>query len=447
MLKFVLRRFATICAALALAATPLAGLGTAATTSGLSISGHQLYKDGVAYNPRGFNLIGLLTPAWCSNTMGQAANAHFGQSEMDAAAAWHATLLRFQVSQRGLADPTISSTDRATYLTEVENGVSLARSNGFDVILSMQDQSIGCGPAHPFPTQTTEDAWNVLAPVYASDPYVMFELYNEPNEANTTAGWNQWKNGGTTPNSNLGDTAIGHQALLDDIRGLGNTNVAIADGLNLAERLAGLTALTDSTGNLMYGIHPYFYTAGQSWWDSQYGTPSASVPVIATEWNYTPSGCSTSYQTLAPMLLQYLHDKHIGVLGHAFDVPATNVDSTWTWTPTSCSGSYGGSGADLLTYFTGLSSSDTTAPTAPTSASGTAVAGPQVNLSWTGSSDNVGVATYRVIRDGFFIALTAGTSYTDTTMSAGHTHTYKIYAVDAAYNVSPASNNAVVNVP
>ncbi len=433
--------------AIAVAGSALLGGGHAFATTGLSISGNQLYKDGSAYIPRGFNMIAVLTPSWCTNTLGNNANANWGSSELTAAANWHATMLRFQVSQRGLADSTISSTDRANYLTEVENAVTDARTAGFDVILSMQDQSIGCGTAHPFPTSMTTDAWNVLAPVYASDPYVMFELFNEPNETNNTAGWNQWKNGGTTPNSNQGDTAVGHQALLNTIRGLGNTNVVIADGLNMAERLSGLTTLSDSASALMYGIHPYFYTSGQSWWDSQYGTPSASVPVIATEWNYESSGCSTSYQTMGPMILQYLHDKHIGVLGQAFDVPGTTVTSGWTWTPTDCTTANGGSGQDLLTYFTGLSTSDTTAPTAATGVSASLVSGPQVNLSWTAATDNVAVATYRVMRDGFFIALTTGTSYADTTMSTAHTHTYKIYAVDAAYNVSPISNGASVYVP
>src|SRR5439155_1354340 len=96
----------------------------------------------------------------------------FGTSAATSVTVVSATNLRLQVSQRGLADPTIAAADRAAYLQRVEAGVSLARGNGFDVILSMQDQSIGCGPAHPFPTQLTLDAWNVLAPVYAADRYV-----------------------------------------------------------------------------------------------------------------------------------------------------------------------------------------------------------------------------------------------------------------------------------
>ena len=41
---------------------------------------------------------------------------------------------------------------------------------------------------------------------------------------------------------------------------------------------------------------------------------------------------------------------------------------------------------------------DTQAPTAPTGLSATAVSGTQINLAWTGSTDNVAVANYRVER-------------------------------------------------
>src|ERR1700753_1019642 len=58
------------------------GTPAAATTVGLTVSGHQLDRDGVAYTPRGFNLVGLLTPAWCANTTGAAAAANFGPGEM-----------------------------------------------------------------------------------------------------------------------------------------------------------------------------------------------------------------------------------------------------------------------------------------------------------------------------------------------------------------------------
>ena len=87
---------------------------------------------------------------------------------------------------------------------------------------------------------------------------------------------------------------------------------------------------------------------------------------------------------------------------------------------------------------------DTTPPTVPANLTGTAVSGSKVNLSWTASTDNVGVAGYKVYRDGAFLAAAAATTYSDTTVQAGTTHTYTVYAYDAAGNISQPSNSTTV---
>ena len=62
---------------------------------------------------------------------------------------------------------------------------------------------------------------------------------------------------------------------------------------------------------------------------------------------------------------------------------------------------------------------DTTAPTVPSNLSATPVSTSQINLSWTASTDATGVAGYRVYRNGIQITTTAGTSYSNTGLSAG----------------------------
>lgn len=86
---------------------------------------------------------------------------------------------------------------------------------------------------------------------------------------------------------------------------------------------------------------------------------------------------------------------------------------------------------------------DTTAPTAPTlSASGTTSS--STNLSWTGATDNVGVTSYDVYRNGTFLASTAATTYAVTGLTASTAYTFYVIAKDAAGNASVASN--IVNV-
>lgn len=88
--------------------------------------------------------------------------------------------------------------------------------------------------------------------------------------------------------------------------------------------------------------------------------------------------------------------------------------------------------------------SDTTAPTAPTGLTASATSSSQVNLSWTASTDNVGVTGYDVFRGGVLIGSSTTTAYNDTGLSASTAYSYTVKAKDAAANISAASNTATV---
>ncbi|HZH77285.1 MAG TPA: lamin tail domain-containing protein [Archangium sp.] len=96
---------------------------------------------------------------------------------------------------------------------------------------------------------------------------------------------------------------------------------------------------------------------------------------------------------------------------------------------------------------TGGGTTDTTAPTAPSNLSASAASSSQVNLAWTASTDNVGVASYNVYRstdNASFspVASVSGTSHSDTGRAASTTYYYRVTADDAAGNESAASNTA-----
>ncbi len=85
---------------------------------------------------------------------------------------------------------------------------------------------------------------------------------------------------------------------------------------------------------------------------------------------------------------------------------------------------------------------DTTPPSVPTGLSATAVSSTQINLSWTASTDNVGVTGYDVFRNGTQVGTTTTTSYQDTGLTADTTYSYTVAAYDAAGNVSAQSTAA-----
>ncbi|WP_405015344.1 glycoside hydrolase family 6 protein [Kitasatospora sp. NBC_01539] len=85
---------------------------------------------------------------------------------------------------------------------------------------------------------------------------------------------------------------------------------------------------------------------------------------------------------------------------------------------------------------------DTTAPSAPTALTSPAKTSTSVSLSWTASTDNVGVASYDIYRGATLVGSTNGTTttYTDSGLTASTAYSYTVKAKDAAGNVSAASS-------
>ena len=99
-----------------------------------------------------------------------------------------------------------------------------------------------------------------------------------------------------------------------------------------------------------------------------------------------------------------------------------NISSPGTYSATA--GNSGGAWSMQLAAFRAATGApDTTPPTTPTGLSATAISGSQVNLSWTASTDNVGVTGYRIYRNGTQIATTAATSYGDSPVAGRPTLT------------------------
>ncbi|MET7419770.1 fibronectin type III domain-containing protein [Dactylosporangium sp. NPDC005555] len=102
----------------------------------------------------------------------------------------------------------------------------------------------------------------------------------------------------------------------------------------------------------------------------------------------------------------------------------------------------GNTGSASVAYGTG-SPVDTTPPQTPGGLAVTATGTTTAGLSWTGSTDNVGVSGYDVLRDGVQIATVTGTSFGDVGLTPGTEYTYRVVAKDAAGNASPPSTPVI----
>ena len=96
-------------------------------------------------------------------------------------------------------------------------------------------------------------------------------------------------------------------------------------------------------------------------------------------------------------------------------------------------------------YIVATSAGDHTPPGPVGSLAAQVRTGFVINLSWTAATDDVGVDHYVIVRDGSQLATTTGLSYTDASVAQGSTHTYGVYAVDAAGNQGPLTPISVTD--
>jgi hypothetical protein len=99
---------------------------------------------------------------------------------------------------------------------------------------------------------------------------------------------------------------------------------------------------------------------------------------------------------------------------------------------------------DAVTYDFGVDGGQT--PTAPTGLTANAVGGGAVNLSWSPSSDDVGINSYTILRDGSELATVQGwnNSYVDRSIQPLTTYTYTVVASDGNGNTSAGADPAII---
>ncbi len=125
----------------------------------------------------------------------------------------------------------------------------------------------------------------------------------------------------------------------------------------------------------------------------------------------------------------------------SFENTQTNLLSgsyTFSASATDTLGSINTSGVRTVTV-NSSPSADTQFPSVPTGLTVIPISSSQLNLSWTASTDNVGVVGYRIYRSGTQIGTSNTTSYSNTSLIAATTYSYTVSAYDAAGNISSQS--------
>lgn len=313
-----------LCCGLALG---LAGCGGGSGSSGgtpsavdpgsVAVSGNQLVRNGTPWIAHGFYQIAFeVPPAELANQkpFWATAQQNYSAAEYTQMKQFGADSVRIQVAQPGM-DPANTSFFSAAFRDEVLGAIRSARAAGLTVIVSVQDESQTGDPAADtaLPSDATQRVWQTIAPAFATDRGVLFELFNEPHIGKQAtvpfppADWTTW--------------AAAMNRTIQTVRSAGAQNVVIADGLQFAQQLSGAPVLDDPLHQVAYAAHPYSLVAGDqssAVWDEKFGTFAATQPVIVTEWGIGYY-CDPDTPQATVDFLQYLQAHGIGMEAGAWD--------------------------------------------------------------------------------------------------------------------------------
>jgi hypothetical protein len=164
----------------------------------------------------------------------------------------------------------------------------------------------------------------------------------------------------------------------------------------------------------------YSYADQQYWDDTQYTLPGSAGTVAVTLY----------YQTLSKEYVEFLRNEN-----------RTNDWGTRLYNLWVSNGMSAPVAMKSQTYII-RQVVDNTPPTSPTNLTARAISSSQIDLLWTASTDNVGVAGYYIYRNGANVGTATTNQYSDTGLQPLTTYSYYVVAFDAAGNVSAPSNTA-----
>ena len=191
-------------------------------------------------------------------------------------------------------------------------------------------------------------------------------------------------------------------------------------------------------GTLVSGVEP----GGGSGGDTQAPSVPSSVTVSGVTSSSVSLSWSASTDNVGVTSYQVLRDGVVvgSPASTSFTDTGLAASTAYTYTVRARDAAGNTSAASTAVTATTSGGSDTTAPSAPSGVTVSSTTSSSVALSWSASTDNVGVTGYRVYRDGTLVGSPSSTSFTDTGLAASTTYSYTVKAIDAAGNLSAASS-------
>ena len=126
--------------------------------------------------------------------------------------------------------------------------------------------------------------------------------------------------------------------------------------------------------------------------------------------------------------------------GISFPDAGLSASTTYSYTVSAFDAAGNNSAQSAALSVTTSPPPDTTPPSVPAGLSASAITSTGATISWSASTDNVGVTGYKVFRNGVQVGAPAVPTFTDTGLSTATTYSYTVSAFDAAGNNSAPSS-------
>jgi hypothetical protein len=311
-------------------------MGLIALILGTTAGGAQHASASTTGQPYGITLSGL---------QGGMSTTQLEAELQAVASSWNSDTVRLQVEQDKLVWKSGNcpiSTDPVCgpFFQQIKDVTNFALGLGLKVVINDQTETAnGYTADEPSPTHATEVFWKNVAPVWAGNSNVIYDIFNEPRGATlhspgTATSWGLWRNGGVFQD---GNTYLGENTIVNYIRGLASnpTNNLWVEGIGAAGTLDGILNGTGTPGiaqdqvsdpdhNVTYAFHhPDDIGAGQnstSWWQD-FGyikTNFTGYRVVDGEFNNSVDAgqfCWSTYPSIWPNFKSYLDNKGVGMTG------------------------------------------------------------------------------------------------------------------------------------
>ncbi|MEU4745265.1 cellulase family glycosylhydrolase [Actinosynnema sp. NPDC023658] len=345
----------------------------------------------------------------------------------------------------------LSSGDQWTKNTaaDVSNVISQCRTNKLICVLEVHDTTGYQEQSAAVSLDRAVDYWvSIQSALAGQEKYVILNIGNEPWGNTGYTGWTAATKGAIT---RLRSAGFQHTIMVDA------PNWGQDWAFTMRDNAASVFA-ADPQKNTVFSIHMYgvFDTAAEIN-DYLNKFVAAKLPIVVGEFGNNHSDGDpdedTIFATTQSLKLGYMAWSWSGNGGgveYLDLVTGFNAAQLTTWGQRAINGANGikATSREASVYGGGTDPTDTTAPSTPGTPTASGVTSSSATLSWTASTDNVGVSGYDVVRVSGTAETAAGSSGTNSTtvtgLSANTAYTFAVYARDAAGNRSTRSGT--VNV-